>query len=471
MSLVIRRAMIIGLLLLGMGIYLAPDQDVKAQSGGVSAFDLILAMNTLRVSNGLPALIEDPVVMAVAQATAEIMAASEMSWHIGNVRGRIAAAGYGNGATVWATENFAVGTSMGIDQIMLAWADPDHMRPAVIPAYCHVGAGVAQAASGRIYYVLQAAYTSNQACGPYTYSGNTGTGGPGSGAPGVPQVIIPVQVATPDAEGKIYHVVKSGQSYWSIAVAYRVTIADIEFWNNRSRTQPLRVGTVLFIPGKDTAGYATPTPVGMVLPSTPGVDGVIVHVVEPYHTLITIGRAYSVPVERILALNGWSSEWPLQVGQQLLISPGWVTPSATLNAIQRLTPSSDGRYYHTVRSGETLSFIAGLYEINTAQLMAWNGLGTDSLIYPDQTLLLMVTPPAPPTSTPVPSTETAITVSTATPSPAPSPTAVEAIPISTPIQVQETSDFPEVLAYGAALAFAGVILFVGALLRKKGSQD
>ncbi len=136
-----------------------------------------------------------------------------------------------------------------------------------------------------------------------------------------------------------------------------------------------------------------------------------------------------------------------------------------------MTPSSDGRYYHTVRSGETLSFIAGLYEINTAQLMAWNGLGTDSLIYPDQTLLLMVTPPAPPTSTPVPSTETAITVSTATPSPAPSPTAVEAIPISTPIQVQETSDFPEGLAYGAALAFAGVILFVGALLRKKGSQD
>ena len=121
-------------------------------------------MNTLRVSYGLPALIADPIVNAVAQSTAEIMAGNNMSWHIGDVRGRIAAAGYGGGATVWATENFAVGRA-SIDEIMQMWADPDHMRPATNPAYCHVGAGVAQAADGRYYYVLQAAYTSEKACG------------------------------------------------------------------------------------------------------------------------------------------------------------------------------------------------------------------------------------------------------------------------------------------------------------------
>src|SRR5215813_3480262 len=108
----------------------------------VSAYDLILAMNTLRVSNGLPALIEDPIVDAVAQSTAATMAANNMSWHIGNVRGRIAAAGYGGGGTVWATENFAIGYGgMGIDEIMAVWSDPDHMLPAVQPAYCNVGAG------------------------------------------------------------------------------------------------------------------------------------------------------------------------------------------------------------------------------------------------------------------------------------------------------------------------------------------
>src|SRR5574342_1051607 len=158
------------LILFGMGAFYRP-QAVQAEevqpvpSNQVSAFDLILAMNTLRVSYGLPALIEDPIVDAVAQSTAATMAANSMSWHIGNVRGRLAAAGYGNGGTVWATENFAVSSGgMGIDEIMAVWSDPDHMRPAVNPSYCHVGAGTAQSSDGRIYYILQAAYVSEHEC-------------------------------------------------------------------------------------------------------------------------------------------------------------------------------------------------------------------------------------------------------------------------------------------------------------------
>ena len=98
-------------------------------------------MNTLRVSNGLPALVEDPIINAVAQSTAATMAANQMSWHIGNVAGRLAAAGYGGGSKVWATENFAVG-SLSIDKIMVIWSDASHMIPAVNPAYCNVGAGL-----------------------------------------------------------------------------------------------------------------------------------------------------------------------------------------------------------------------------------------------------------------------------------------------------------------------------------------
>ena len=68
-----------------------------AQSSQVTAFDLIIAMNTLRTSYGLSALEEDPVIDAVAQSTAETMAANQMSWHIGDVSGRLTAAGYGGG--------------------------------------------------------------------------------------------------------------------------------------------------------------------------------------------------------------------------------------------------------------------------------------------------------------------------------------------------------------------------------------
>ncbi|HUE98951.1 MAG TPA: LysM peptidoglycan-binding domain-containing protein [Anaerolineales bacterium] len=448
------------LLVFGMGTLHRP-QAVRAEgihpapSDQVSAFELILAMNTLRVAYGLPALIEDPIVNAVAQSTAATMAASNMSWHIGDVRGRIAAAGYGGGGTVWATENFAVsGGGMGIDEIMASWADPDHMRPAVTPAYCHVGAGVAQAANGRIYYILQAAYVSGQECGSSSSSPG-GTSQPGTvpnAVPGVSQLIIPVKIATPDAEGKVFHEIQAGQSFWSIAIAYQITIRDLEVWNNLSRDIPLRAGQRLFIPGKDTAGYATPTPLGMIVPQAPDADGRIIHEVQAHQALITISEAYHVSMDRILTLNGWQADWPLQIGQKLVIDPGHITPSPTLSNIQKLTPEADGSYYHTVQSGETLSWIAELYQVPLADLMGWNGLNNASVIRPEQKLILLVTPPATATLTPSPVTITPSPSQSITPSPTGTP----------PAEIVRAAGASR--RFGVGLIFGVAVLLIGGSL-------
>ena len=315
-------------------------------------------------------------------------------------------------------------SGMGIDEIMAVWADPDHMRPAVDAAYCNVGAGVAQA-NGRTYYILQAAYISGQECGSSSSSGGTSSSDTGSGI--VPQLIMPVTIATPDTDGNVYHVVQAGQSYWSIAIAYQISIADLETWNNLSRDTPLNAGQRLFIPNKDTEGYATPTPFGMIVPQTPDADGKIIHEVQAYQALITIADAYQVPVDRMLALNGLQADWPLQIGQKLVISPGNITPSPTLTILQRLTPEADGNYYHIVQSGETLSWIANLYEVPLSDLMAWNELNNSSVIRPGQKLLLLVTPPATPTLTPSPTS--------IAPSPSPSPT--PSPPTATPTDIVE----------------------------------
>src|SRR5687768_11625176 len=453
----ILQIMLIMLFVFGMGTFrpqaVRADEIHPAPFKQVSAYELILAMNTLRVSYGLPALIEDPIVNAVAQSTAATMAANNMSWHIGDVRGRIAAAGYGSGGTVWATENFAVSRGgMGIDEVMAAWADPDHMRPAVNPAYCHVGAGAAQTSDGRIYYVLQAAYIAGQECGSSpSPAGPGGVPQPGAVPNPVSQLIIPVKIATPDAEGKIFHEVKAGQSFWSIAIAYQITIHDLEVWNNLSRNIPLRAGQRLFVPGKNTEGYATPTPLGMVVPQTPDADGKIVHEVQAYQALITISDAYHVSVDRILTLNGLQAEWPLQIGQKLVISPGNITPSPTLSNIQKLTPEADGNYYHTISSGETLSWIAGFYDVPLADLMAWNGLNNTSIIRPEQKLLLLVTPPATATFTPSP-----ITI---TPFPSPS---ITSSPLGTPL-VTET-EAPSPRGFGLSLMLGVIILLIGGSL-------
>lgn len=417
------------------GIFSSPrvaqaNESLPAPANQTSAYELILAMNSLRVSFGLPALVEDPIINAVAQSTAATMAANNMSWHIGDVRSRLASAGYGNGGTVWGTENFAMSSQgMGIDEIMAVWADPDHMRPAVDAVYCNVGAGVAQA-NGRTYYVLQAAYVAGQECGSSsTSTGETGSSGTGTGTgPVISQLIMPVKIATPDADGMTYHLVQAGQSFWSIAIAYQITINDLETWNNISRETPLNAGQRLFIPNKDTEGYATPTPFGMFALQTPDADGKIIHEVQAYQALSTIADAYHISVERILALNGIQADWPLQIGQKLIISAGNVTPSPTLTVLQRLTPEADGNYYHVVQSGETLSWIANWYDVPLSELMAWNKLNNSSVIRPEQKLLLLVTPPTTPTPTP--------SLTSIPPSPYPSMT--QAPPTETPSVLIET---------------------------------
>lgn len=454
-----------------LGGCLAPAGHVTAAAGsqaaGVTAYDLIIAMNTLRVSYGNSALIEDATIDAVAQSTAEIMAASQMSWHIGDVAGRLSSAGYGGGNKVWATENFAVGSGYTIDQIMQVWSDASHMIPAVNSAYCHIGAGVAKAPNGMTYYVLQAAYISGKSCGASTgsssggTSGSTTTGGASTGS----QLIVPVEIATPDAEGKIFHIVKPGQSFWSIAMAYKITIHDLEVWNNISQSSGLQINQKLFIPGPNTQGYATPTPVGMFQISTPDASGKVVHTVAAYQALSTIAQAYGVDIPSILKLNNIEESWPLQIGQELIISAG--ETSQPLKAIQLLTPDGDGRYYHSIESGQTLSWIAKLYEITLNELLAWNGLTESSTIWPGQKLLLQITPPATVTPTPAPATVTPTPTLIPTATVTPVITLIQATSSPQPKSASLADVSPWIMLAGIALvAVAGAALARALILRR-----
>lgn len=373
-------------------------KDSQSPMRSVSAYELIAAMNVLRMANGLPALIENATINAVAQATAQTMADNLLSWHIGDVAGRISAAGYGAGKKVYATENFAVAYGGTVDQIMVMWADYDHMRPATTPNYCHVGAGTATASNGMTYYILQAAYISGETCDSTPPTGGGGT--PGQPAVGY-GIVTPVEKVDLNADGNYVHVVKTGQSLWSIAVAYGVTIKEILAWNNLSDSYVLWPGDKLTIAGPNSRGMITATPQGSVSIAAPNANGSIVHEVQAYQYLSTIAQAYGVPLKTILELNNLTEASTLSIGQKLVIKGPDQTATPTelpLSPLQKLTPAADGKYYHTVTDGQNLAWIAGLYGITAADLMAWNYLTASSVIYPGDRLLLLVTPPA--TNTP-----------------------------------------------------------------------
>lgn len=265
-----------------------PVSRVQAESS-VTASDLINLVNSLRTAYGLPALTVNSILMGTAQGTAETMASYGSCTHLGDARGRVARAGYGGGSTVFATENIACGYVATIGDIQGWWSDSAHMLPMTEPAYTDIGAGV-YLSGGMTYFVVHAAYSAGGST-----SGRTSATKVSSGTTvntGISQYIYGVVTSTPNADGSISHKVEYGQALSSIAVAYGVTVEQLQALNGLSGID-IYVGQVLIIRNAPTPTVSptrtptlqrptrtptatprpvTPTPTRTITPSpTPGI--------------------------------------------------------------------------------------------------------------------------------------------------------------------------------------------------------
>jgi len=225
--------------------------------------------NQARVAFGLRKLNVSPTLMGTAQWTAEYMADHQIGGHIGGVSDRVKATGYGGGTSVWATENIMTGQGLSAETIVLEmWSDDMHSIPVKNPIYCDVGAGVATDKDGQEYYVLHAAYSEYHMCGPYIAPDGSrlpndptviaagtqlanGTLVATTDMSGVSQLMLPVYTVTPNAKGEVVHLVRSGQSLWSIAIAYGIRIKEIQAANGYPESwDTVYIGQKLRIPVK-----------------------------------------------------------------------------------------------------------------------------------------------------------------------------------------------------------------------------
>jgi LysM repeat protein len=100
----------------------------------------------------------------------------------------------------------------------------------ISPDLTEIGAGIS-VNQGRAYFVIDCAR-------PITSAAPQGAGTQltdGTPAPvGGTGVIIPVLVATPNADGDLIHEVKAGQTLWQIAISYNTQIGQIKRLNGLS---------------------------------------------------------------------------------------------------------------------------------------------------------------------------------------------------------------------------------------------
>ena len=119
------------------------------------------------------------------------------------------------------------------------------------------------------------------------------------------------------------------------------------------------------------------------------------HTVRSGDTLYGIASRYGVSVSQLKQWNNLSSDM-IYVGQVLKVSAGGNTSTSkpkpnpdkdNSNNNNTSKPKPNNNTKHVVKSGDTLSGIAGKYSVTVAQLKQWNNLKSDT-IYVGQTLIV-----------------------------------------------------------------------------------
>ena len=110
---------------------------------------------------------------------------------------------------------------------------------------------------------------------------------------------------------KVIHTVATGDSLWSIAKEYDVTIDNIIKWNHITRSKPLQIGKKLLL-WRSNPGQATSKRTGI------NIDRKVSYTVKSGDNLSTIAGKFGVSVAKLKSWNKLK-EKPLQPGQRLKI--------------------------------------------------------------------------------------------------------------------------------------------------------
>ena len=146
-----------------------------------------------------------------------------------------------------------------------------------------------------------------------------------------------------------YYTVKSGDSLWSIAKKYGITVDALKAANNLT-SNTLSIGQMLRIPIEEEES----------LPST--------YVVVSGDTLYSIARKFNTTVDALKSLNNLTTN-TLSVGQKLRI-PG---------EAEEETETELDYINYTVKAGDSLYSIARNYGITVDEIKRFNNLTTNNL--------------------------------------------------------------------------------------------
>ncbi|MDA8384252.1 MAG: LysM peptidoglycan-binding domain-containing protein [Betaproteobacteria bacterium] len=165
------------------------------------------------------------------------------------------------------------------------------------------------------------------------------------------------------------HIVRRGDTLYSLAQRYRVSVSKLRAWNG-IRHGDLRAGQRLVI---RTANHES-----LALLDRRILRTATHYTVRLGDTLYSLAQRYRVSVSELRAWNGIRHD-DLKPGQRLVIRTARHEGVAMLD---RHAPGARTRY--TVRSGDTLGLIARRFNVALNQLQRWNDFSSHHVLHPGE---------------------------------------------------------------------------------------
>ena len=175
------------------------------------------------------------------------------------------------------------------------------------------------------------------------------------------------------------HLVRQGETLYSIAKKYGLSLTELRRLNNMSDNDILGYGQKLKVSKgnmtNDMESKTSPTVIKerkvkevIKEPAPPKTTTLVSsHIVTKGQTLFSISKKYGLTVGQLKAKNGLSSN-TISIGQRLVIGAETGLPKAIIQPT-----------VHIVSKGQTLYSISKKYKITVSQLRAWNGLRSNTI--------------------------------------------------------------------------------------------
>lgn len=124
--------------------------------------------------------------------------------------------------------------------------------------------------------------------------------------------------SAPSEAGPAEHRVSSGDTLWSLARRYRVSVEQLRAWNGLDERTPIRVGQRLKLRPPSASPAARAAASGQL---DDGREVPEYYVVKPSDSLWLIARRHGLRAHDLIQWNGLGQNTELEVGQQLRLRP------------------------------------------------------------------------------------------------------------------------------------------------------